>query len=320
MLTELITAYRYSAALHAFVKLGIPVWLGRMGPISLDELSAASQVEADRLSRLLDVMVECSVVRVERAHYVLTEEVGALADENSLETLWILCELGEEYWNMWSDYPSSLRSTAPVSAFETRHGKSFFSYILTRPELKGTFDRLMAKITEELATELVSHIACDAQTEVVDVGGGQGVLMKKLHQHYNLKSATVLDVYPGNSRNETGIDFVDGDFFTRVVGGKDIYILKNILHDWDDASALTILRNCHRAMTPESTLFVIEIIKQPESNKGKTLDLLMDALFLGKERFYAEYQVLAQVAGFVIDRVLHTSLSQSVMVWRKDIV
>ncbi|MDM2857194.1 methyltransferase [Citrobacter sp. Cpo071] len=318
MLTELITAYRYSAALHAFVKLGIPVWLGRMGPISLDDLSAASQVEAHRLSRLLDVMAERNVVRIENKHYALAEEAGALADANSLETLWVLCELGEEYWNMWPDYPLSLRSAIPVSAFETRHGEPFFSYLLTRPELKGTFDRLMAKITEELATEIVSHIVCDDQTEVVDVGGGKGVLMKKLHQRYNLKSATVLDVYPGNSWSEGGIEFVDRDFFTGIVEGKDIYILKNILHDWDDASALNILQNCHRAMTPESTLFVIEIIKQPDSNKGRTLDLLMDALFLGKERFYTEYQALAQAGGFVIDRTLPTSLSQSVMVWRKE--
>ncbi|WP_337262236.1 MULTISPECIES: methyltransferase [unclassified Serratia (in: enterobacteria)] len=318
MLTELITAYRYSAALHAFVKLGVPIWLGRMGPMSLNDLSAASQVEAHRLSRLLDVMAERRVVRIEDARYVLADEAGALADANSLETLWILCELGEEYWSMWSEYPSSLRSDAPVSAFETRHREPFFSYLRTRPELKGTFDGLMAKITEELSTELVNHIVCDAQAEAVDVGGGQGVLMKKLHQRYRLKSATVLDVYPENSWKEAGIDFVDGDFFTEIVGGKNIYILKNILHDWDDASALKILQNCHRAMTPESKLFVIEIIKQPESSKGKTLDLLMDALFLGKERFYDEYQVLAQAAGFVIDRTFSTSLSQSVMVWRKD--
>lgn len=319
MLTELITAYRYSAALHAFVKLGIPIWLGRMGPMSLNDLSAAIQVEAHRLSRLLDVMADRGVVHInENALYALADEASALTDANSLETLWILCELGEEYWSMWSEYPSSLRSGAPVSAFETRHREPFFSYLRSRPELKDTFDRLMAKITEELSTELVSHIECNTQAEVVDVGGGQGVLMKKLHQRYRLKSATVLDVYPGNSRNEAGIDFVDGDFFTGIIGGKDIYILKNILHDWDDDHAFKILQNCHRAMTPESKLFVIEIIKQPESNKGKTLDLLMDALFLGKERFYDEYQVLAHASGFVIDRTLSTSLSQSVMVWRKD--
>lgn len=184
MLTELITAYRYSAALHAFVKLGVPVWLGRMGPMSLNDLSAVSQVEAHRLSRLLDVMAERRVVRIKDACYALADEAGALADANSLETLWILCELGEEYWSMWPEYPSSLRSVAPISAFETRHRAPFFSYLCTRPELKGIFDRLMAKITEELSTELVSHIACDSQMEVVDVGGGQGVLMKKLHQRY----------------------------------------------------------------------------------------------------------------------------------------
>lgn len=318
MLTEMITAYRYSAALHAFVKLGVPVCLGRIGPVSLVELSSICRVDAPRLSRLLDVMIERNVVCIGEAGYSLSEDAEPLADENSLESLWVLCELGEEYWSMWSDYPSSLRSDTSVSAFENRHGEPFFSLLHSRPALKDTFDRLMAKITEELSTELVSYIECYAQSEVVDVGGGRGVLMKKLHQRYDLKSATVLDVYSGNSRTEEGIDYVDGDFFARVTEGKDIYILKNILHDWDDANALKILQNCHRAMRTDSKLYVVEIIKQSGSNKGQTLDLLMDALFLGKERFHDEYDTLAQSAGFVIEGTFPTSLSQSVMIWRKE--
>lgn len=318
MLTEIITGYRYSAALHAFVKLGIPVLMGRKGLMSLEDLSSASQIDAHRLSRLLDVMAERSIVHETDGCYVLAVGAKSLADVNSLETLWILCELGEEYWSMWSEYPSSLCSGAPVSAFERQHSKPFFSLLSTRPELKDTFDRLMAKITEELSTELIEYIECDVQSEVVDVGGGKGVLIKKLHERYNLKSATVLDVYAGNCRIESGINYVDGDFFKAVVAGRDIYILKNILHDWNDASALKILRNCHQAMKTGSTLFVIEIIKQSDSSKGKTLDLLMDALFLGKERFYYEYEDLAQASGFYIERTFSTSLSQSVMVWRKE--
>lgn len=318
MLTEMITAYRYSAALYAFVKLGIPVWLGRMGPLRLTELSSICRVDTPRLSRLLDVMAERHVVSIGEAGYSLSEEAGPLADEDSLESLWVLCELGEEYWRMWPDYPSSLHSDSSVSAFENQHGEPFFSFLRSRPALKDTFDRLMAKITEELSTELVCYIECDAQAEVVDVGGGQGVLMKKLHQRYDLKSATVLDVYSGNSRTEEGIEYLDGNFFARVTEDKDIYILKNILHDWGDADALKILQNCHRAMRADSTLYVVEIIKKPDSNKGKTLDLLMDALFLGKERFYDEYAALAQNAGFVIEETFATSLSQSVMLWRKE--
>lgn len=192
---------------------GIPVWLGRMGPLRLTELSSICRVDTPRLSRLLDVMAERHVVSIGEAGYSLSEEAGPLADEDSLESLWVLCELGEEYWRMWPDYPSSLHSDSSVSAFENQHGEPFFSFLRSRPALKDTFDRLMAKITEELSTELVCYIECDAQAEVVDVGGGQGVLMKKLHQRYDLKSATVLDVYSGNSRTEEGIEYLDGNFW-----------------------------------------------------------------------------------------------------------
>jgi|GEM_PF-2953474 len=286
--------------------------------MTLDELSVHFELDDNRLSRLLDILVESGIVRYENMRYSLAEGAEMLADENSLETLWILCELGEEYWNMWPHYPSSLQSDFSESAFEKKHGTPFFSYLSGNPDLKDTFDRLMAKITEKLSMEIVEYIECAQHTEVVDVGGGKGVLMKQLHQKYNLKSATVLDLYPESHRIECGVEYVNADFFKDIVAGKDIYIIKNIIHDWDDDRALNILKNCHRAMKSNSKLFVIEIIKDNNSSKGKTLDLLMDALFLGKERFYHEFEKLSQTAGFTIERTVSTSLPQSIMIWKKD--
>ncbi|MCS1352613.1 methyltransferase [Mechercharimyces sp. CAU 1602] len=281
MLINVITAYRQSVALHTFVKLGIPFSLGQRRALTLHELSTHCELDGNRLSRLLDVMLELGIVRLDNLRYSLTEDAEVLADENSLETLWILCELGEDYWNMWPHYASSMRSYTSASAFERTHGTPFFSYLSHNPDLKDTFDRLMAKITENLSTEIIEYIECDEHSDVVDIGGGKGVLMKKLHQKYNLKSATVLDLYSENSRTEDGIEYANADFFRSIVAGKEIYILKNIIHDWNDEHALKILENCHRAMSNESRLFVIEIIKKKDSSKGKTLDLLMDALSFG---------------------------------------
>lgn len=318
MLINTITAYRQSAALYTFVKLGIPVCLGAEPKRTLMQLSTQCELDEDRLSRLLDVMAELKIVTSERGQYSLTEGATALADVNSLETLWILCELGEEYWSMWPHYATSMRTGSYTSAFERKHATPFFPHLNANPELKDNFDRLMAKITENLSSEIVRYIECNEQSEVVDVGGGKGILMRKLHQEYNLKSATVLDLYPEESWIEDGVHFVNADFFKSIIEGKDIYIIKNIIHDWGDTPALSILSNIRDAMKENSKLFVIEIIKTNESNKGKTLDLLMDALFLGKERFYHEYVQLAQNAGFTIKQTISTSLPQSIMIWHKD--
>lgn len=318
MLINLITAYRQSVALFTFVKLGVPFCLSAGKELSLKELSVHCELNEDRLSRLLDVMAELKIVRHERDQYSLAEGATALADANSLETLWILCELGEEYWSMWPYYASSMRTDSCKSAFEIKHGASFFPHLKSRTELKDIFDRLMAKITENLSSEIVRFIECNEHSEVVDVGGGKGILLRKLHQTYNLKSATVLDLYPEDSRTEEGIHFINADFFKTIIAGKDIYIIKNIIHDWGDTHALSILTNIRNAMKEDSKLYIIEIIKTSESKTGKTLDLLMDALFLGKERFYHEYEQLAQAAGFTIEKAIQTSLPQSIMIWHKD--
>lgn len=318
MLINTITAYRQSAAVYTFVKLGIPVCLGAERKRTLMQLSIQCELDEDRLSRLLDVMAELNIVTIEKEQYALAEGATALADVNSLETLWILCELGEEYWSMWPHYASSMRTSSHKSAFERKHATPFFSHLNTNPELKDNFDRLMAKITENLSSEIVRYIECNEHSEVVDIGGGKGILMKKLHQEYKLQSATVLDLYPEESWIEDGVKFVNADFFKSITEDKDIYIIKNIIHDWGDKDALRILSNIRNAMKENSRLFVIEIIKTDESNKGKTLDLLMDALFLGKERFYHEYVQLAQDAGFSIKQTMSTSLPQSIMIWQKD--
>ncbi|MDC9580524.1 methyltransferase [Xenorhabdus sp. PR6a] len=315
---NIITAYRQSAALYTFVKLGVPICLGAERKLTLKQLSVQCELDEDRLSRLLDVMAELKIVTLERDQYSLTDGATALADVNSLETLWILCELGEEYWSMWPHHSTTMRADSYQSAFERKHGAPFFQHLHINPELKNIFDQLMAKITENLSSELVKFIECHEHSEVVDVGGGKGILMKKIHQTYNLKSATVLDLYPEESRMEDGLLYVNADFFKFITAGKDIYIIKNIIHDWGDKHALTILSNIRTAMKENSKLFVIEIIKTNESNKGKTLDLLMDALFLGKERFYHEYELLAKTAGFYIEQTIPTSLPQSIMIWHKD--
>ncbi|MGM3175484.1 methyltransferase [Dickeya lacustris] len=317
MLIKIITAYRQSVALHTFVKLRIPIFLGKANSLTLYELSSHAELDSDRLSRLLDIMIEFGIVRLNDFRYSLSEDAATLADDNSLETLWILCELGRDYWSMWPDYPSSITSHALVPAFEKTHGRPFFSHLSCNSDLKNTFDKLMEKITDALSSEIVEYIDCNETSEVVDVGGGKGILMKKLHQKYNLKSATVLDLFSENSRTEDGIEYVNADFFQRIVCGKDIYILKNIIHDWNDEKALKILKNCHHAMNDDARLFVIEIIKENDNCKGKTLDLLMDALFMGKERFYHEYETLSELAGFMIEKTISTSLPPSIMVLRK---
>ncbi len=101
---------------------------------------------------------------------------------------------------------------------------------------------------------------------------------------------------------------VGGDFFERVPGGGDAYLLKTVLHDWDDAEAGAILRNCRRAVGPEGRLLVLERVVAPpnEDPEAKFFDLFMMAVTGGRERTREEFAALLAEAGFRLDAVTGT--------------
>ena len=108
---------------------------------------------------------------------------------------------------------------------------------------------------------------------------------------------------------------VEGDFFTAVPGGGDIYILKRIIHDWDDRHATTILANCRQAMAASARLLIIEAVIPPGNDPflGKLVDLHMMVGYGGEERTGAEYANLLGRVGLRLSRVIPTSCILSII-------
>jgi hypothetical protein len=112
---------------------------------------------------------------------------------------------------------------------------------------------------------------------------------------------------------------VAGDFFESVPVGGDAYILKYIIHDWDDERAITILRNCHRAMVGDGRVLLVEAVIPFDDapHFGKSVDVAMLAFTGGLERTEAEYRVLFDSAGFVLTKIIPTESHSSVLEGRK---
>jgi hypothetical protein len=110
-------------------------------------------------------------------------------------------------------------------------------------------------------------------------------------------------------------DVVAGDFFVSVPAGGNVYVLKRVIHDWDDESAGAILRNCHRAMPEQGRLLVIEVVLPPgnDASLGKLFDLLMLVDLGGRERTEADYRTLLAGAGFELTTVTPTPSLVSVV-------
>jgi hypothetical protein len=158
----------------------------------------------------------------------------------------------------------------------------------------------------------------------VDVAGGQGALLRGILGAAPEARAVLYDlphvIAMARPRfAEAGLDsrveFAAGDFFADVPAGGDIYILRKVIHDWRDAEAVAILRNCRAAMCPGSRLLLIETVV-PEGNAysyAKLLDLLMLVYPGGQERTLAEYRALLTMAGCELRKTITTTSALSIL-------
>jgi hypothetical protein len=160
--------------------------------------------------------------------------------------------------------------------------------------------------------------------KVVDVGGGYGTLMAAILEKSSKTRGVIFDlprVIEGarryiEARNlQSRCECVEGDFFASVPEGGDAYVLASIVHDWDEEHALTILKNCRRAMGREAKLLLVEMVIPPDDSPffGKWLDLHMMVCLGGRERTAEEYGELLARAGFRLTSVLRTSTPSSVV-------
>ncbi|KER03299.1 methyltransferase [Photorhabdus temperata] len=299
MLIELITSYRKSAAIYALVDTGLSLHFKDGTYVNITELSRQSGIDHSRLSRLCDYLIEIGVLVSNNDRVTLSDECSALADPESMESLLIKWEIRSDYWNAWLMYPKSLLENNGKTAFEMVHGKPFFNHLNNNEFIKSAFDSLMSRLSDTMIGKLFDIYDFNQHNRILDLGGGEGNLLVKISEKVKGKHYAVLDRYNEVPVSED-MDFIDGDFLESVPSGYDLYILKNVLHNWSDNDAISILKNCRKAMDDNAAILLITVIKSPLSPMVKSLDLFMEILYLGKERNLTEFEYLANQAGLII--------------------
>jgi precorrin-6B methylase 2 len=245
--------------------------------------------------------------------FVLTEigsllRSGAAGGLRSLALLW-----GEEFYQAWGNLLETLQTG--TTAFDHLYGTNLFQYLHSKPEVARTFDEAMTGLAEFLYPKLLATYDFSSCKQLVDVGGGCGTLMGLiLAANPSLKgtlfdqpdvvpqSKTVLSAYGVLDRCE----IVAGDFFEAVPMGGDTYVLSNIIHDWDNDRALSILRNCRRAIDEQGRLLLVEMVlsSQQQPTLAQMTDLNMLILTGGRERTQEDFTSLLTNSGFALKRVL----------------
>lgn len=299
MLIELITSYRKSAAIYAFVNTGLSINFKDGAYVDISELSHKSGIDHSRLSRLCDFLIEIGVLVGNNDKVALSDECSALANPESMESLMTKCEISPEFWNAWLMYSKSLLENNDKPAFEIAHGKPFFNYLENNQLLKYNFDHFMSKNSDKIIGKLLDIYDFSQYNRILDLGGGEGNLLVRISEKIKGKHYAVLDIYNKIPVSEN-IEFIDGDFFKSIPSGYDLYILKNVIHNWSDNDAILILKNCRKAMDNGATILLIGLIKKSQSERIKSTDIAMDVLLSGKERYLTEFEYLAEQAGLVI--------------------
>ncbi|MFW5415209.1 O-methyltransferase [Nocardiopsis sp. CNT-189] len=301
---------RVSQVVYALAEVGVADALAQ-GHTRVPEIAEAVGADAGALRRLLRCAASVGVFTLDDEGRVgFTEMAEALrADAPNSQRDMILFNGSEVVNRPYGEIVTALRTGRPV--FDDIFGADFFSYLEGNPESGRLFDRAMSRMSA--ATTRLLLDACDFGRfgSVVDVGGGQGLFLAELLARHPGVRGTLVDrpeVVAESAANfeEKGVagraEAVGGDFFGELPAGRDAYVLKAVLHDWDDGPAGAILGAVRAAMSgdPDARLVVLEHVVAPGDrwDQGKFLDIDMMLRFGGRERDLAEWRALFAASGF----------------------
>jgi hypothetical protein len=301
-LMEMIAAYRVSRAIHAGAALGIADLLAD-GARTADEIAPAAACNPDSLGRLMRALASVGVLSEEEGGRFALTETGALLRTGHPQSLhaWAMLHSRPYFWISWSALEQSIRTGE--NAFRHVYGTSVWDYRAAHPDESAVFDRAMQAGTLQTNRAVLDAVDFGRFRTIVDVGGGNGALLAAILAANPDVRGILFDqahVVRPDLLETAGVvgrcRIVGGSFFESVPDGGDAYILKFILHDWEDAEAQAILAACRRAMAPGTTLLVLE--RHTDGAELRFADLHMLVSPGGRERTLDEFQTLLAAAGF----------------------
>ena len=312
---QLITGFWTSCCIYTAAKLNIADVLGNV-PQTAEQLAEATHTHAPSMYRMMRALASVDIFnengKGEFSHTALSETLKS--DVPGSMKAMAIAQLGDHY-PAWGNLLYSIR-TGKI-AFDKVEGMDVWTYYETHPEDGLNFIKAMSGATRAAVQHVIPAYDFSSFNTIVDLGGGDGTFLMALVETTEKAKGIVFDldyVVAETQKVITAKHFSDrcsieaGNVFHAVPKGADAYLMKHILHDWNDEKSIQILNNCSQAMTADSRLLVIEAVI-PEGNKahpGKFMDINMMAMTGGKERTEGEFSTLFSKAGLRLTRIIHT--------------
>ncbi len=304
-------------------KLGIADLLAEK-PQTVEELAAKTKAHELSLYRVLRLLASAGVFAENSdGKFELTPLAELLRQDapNSMRDFAIM--LGEDWmWQAWGALMHSVK-TGEV-AHEKLQGMSSFEYFERNEKAGKVFNRAMTNLSQMVVPAIVEAYDFSGAKKIVDIAGGHGYLLAGiLKANPNLQGVLFDLPYVIENAGEllekegvaSRVELVTGDFFESVAAGGDVYIMKHIIHDWNDASSVKILQSIRSAINENGKVLIVEMVV-PEGNEpspSKLLDINMLVMEGGKERTEKEYRDLLAAADFRLTRIIPTRSPMSIV-------
>ncbi|MEP7356430.1 MAG: methyltransferase [Anaerolineales bacterium] len=310
---QMLDGFKITQAIHAASRLAIFDALAEK-TLTASELAASVGAHAPSLLRLLRFLTTIDILAEDdRQRFAATAMGQYLRSDHPLSMRpWADMFGSPTFWRSWGDLYETILTGQP--AFDRNYGQGHFDFLSRHPDEAAVFNAAMTRGTARSLPAILEAYDFTPYQKIVDVAGGHGALLRGILERAP-RAAGVLYEMPAvaaearalrGSPVEARCEFVVGSMFESIPAGGDLYVMKQIIHDWDDDAAIRILRNTRQAMGPEGRLLVVDRIVLPpnQPDPAKSTDLMMLVMLTGRERTEAEFSALYQAAGFRLTRVI----------------
>ncbi|MGI5473221.1 methyltransferase [Streptomyces sp. CA-132043] len=320
-LHDLMYGHLYASALRAVALHGIADLVAG-APRTAEELAERAGLDAAALRRVLQLLAARGLFRQDAdGAFALTDAGQALrTDVAGSQHAAVLLFTDEMFRRSAEGIEDILRTGRP--GFEAAYGRPFFDHLAAAPDKSELFNAAMTSLTSGVNEQITRAYPFPEQGTVVDVGGGRGGLLRQVLASRSRLTGVLFDQPQTVADHLLDTDELrgrwrteGGDFFAAVPEGGDLYLLKNVLHDWPDEDCRRILATIRRTVAPGIRLLVIDAVLPGNGapHPALALDMVMLMMLKGRERTAADFEDLLASSGFRLNRIVPTQALSSVI-------
>ena len=317
VLTQMLMSFVVSQAISVAAKLYIADHLND-GAKTVAELADLTNTHEPSLYRLMRGLASAGIFQKDAEGRFSNTMLGEFFRSDHPESLrsaaHMICD--REHWASHGNMLESVRTGK--TAFDHTFGMPVFPYFAENPEAAEVFDNAMTSYSTTVANAVAATYDFSKAKTIADMGGGHGLLLSKVLQTVPNTKGILFDqpqVIEGanevlkNEGTAERVETINGDFFKEIPVEADIYLMKFIIHDWNDEQSETILKNLAKSAKTGAKLLLVESVVEEDDNQpsmSKVMDLNMLVMTGGKERTAKEYTELFEKTGFRLTNVIPT--------------